>query len=214
MQNLTNKTYERLTVVECLGKIRQSPHIYWLCICSCGKRKEVSGANLKSGAVKSCGCLQKERAKSVKTTHGLSMDRRGVYSTWLSMHKRCNNTKEKDKTVYMDRGIKVCERWKAFKNFYADMGERPANTSLDRIDNDKGYEPGNCKWSSSVEQARNRRSTVKLTAFGQTKPLAAWAEEHGLHYKCLARRIRLGWNAERALTTPSRSNRTLITNLS
>lgn len=93
-------------------------------------------------------------------THGHTVDNvySPTYHSWQAMLGRCRYLERESTPKYIDRGITVCDRWLDFKNFLLDMGERPEGTSIDRIDNDKGYEPGNCKWSTSIEQARNRRN--------------------------------------------------------
>jgi hypothetical protein len=120
------------------------------------------------------------------------------------MHKRCYNPNWKQYADYGGRGIKVCDRWrKSYANFLADIGRRPSpNHSLDRIDHDGDYSPENCRWATAVEQARNRRMARMLTYGGETMCLSAWAERYSLRAQTLGRRLRAGWDAERALTTP------------
>lgn len=121
------------------------------------------------------------------------------------MKVRCSNPKSQAYVRYGARGITVCERWHSFENFYADMGERPEGMTLDREDNNKGYEPGNCRWATRREQTRNRNITISLSFNGRTQPLAAWAEELGLSYYLLLSRYKAGWSIERLLTTQSRA---------
>lgn len=106
---------------------------------------------------------------------------------------------------YGGRGIAVCDAWRDFRNFLADMGERPSRAhSLDRIDGAKGYEPANCRWATGRQQAMNKRTTRRLTAFGETRPLVEWAEQFGLKPKRVELRLSRGWDAERAIGTPIR----------
>ena len=105
---------------------------------------------------------------------------------------------------YGGRGILVCVRWRDFRDFLADMGERPAGTSLDRIDNDGNYEPGNCRWATEVEQKANTRVAIRLTLNGETLGQAEWARRLGVRTTTIAHRLRRGWPLERALTEPSR----------
>jgi hypothetical protein len=120
--------------------------------------------------------------------HG--MRNTGTYKSWRAMIDRCTNPKEKDRQNYLDRGITVCDRWRQFGPFYADMGERPEGMSIDRIDNNKGYYPDNCKWATREEQNGNTRKTPYLTYNGKTQSIAAWAEELGINKKTLKSRIR------------------------
>jgi hypothetical protein len=132
----------------------------WSCRCDCGSDAVVRGGHLKSGLIRSCGCLRRETTRAMSTTHGASGDNEtATYRTWRHMRERCDNPRNKDFPDYGGRGIRVCDRWRSYENFLADLGERPPGTSIDRIDNNKGYEIGNVHWASSAQQAQNRRST-------------------------------------------------------
>jgi hypothetical protein len=117
------------------------------------------GGNLRSGDVRSCGCLQREIIARRNRTHGHSV--RGAetptYRSWKAMHTRCTNPNPSTWAHYGGRGIEICERWRSFESFLEDMGERPEGTSIDRIDVDGNYEPGNCRWATPTEQRANRR---------------------------------------------------------
>jgi hypothetical protein len=104
-------------------------------------------------------------------------------------------------------GREVDSRWLDFENFYADMGDRPEGCSIERIDNDKGYGPENCKWATQTEQVRNRSITSTLTLDGVTQPLAVWSEQLGINYNTLNGRIQRGWDDRRVLTQPLRAPR-------
>jgi hypothetical protein len=124
------------------------------------------------------------------------------------MIQRALHGSSKDAPRYLGRGITVCDRWRSFDAFLADMGERPTGMTIDRIDNAKGYEPGNCRWATPREQALNRRSSTVLRAFGREQHITEWAREFGISHQALKYRIRRGVAIEVALTLPTnRANR-------
>jgi hypothetical protein len=118
------------------------------------------------------------------------------------MIQRCERPQNSSFVRYGGRGIRVCERWLSFENFLADMGERPLGTSIDRIDNSKGYDPGNCRWATQAQQATNKRSNRYLVAFGERLTLGEWARRVGISQQKLAQRIKTGWSVERACSEP------------
>lgn len=151
----------------------------YLCVCSCGGQATVRGSHLKSGAIRSCGCLRKQvtAERNASRGHGYAVHghTHPLYSTWASMHKRCTSPKHKKWPHYGGRGIVVCARWtgpEGFPNFLADMGEKPAwaDGGLDRIDNDGNYEPSNCRWSTRSQQRQNRRSPTKTARPSEQEP--------------------------------------------
>ncbi len=127
------------------------------------------------------------------------------YRAWCGMVARCHVPTNRAYPRYGGRGVAVCERWRVFENFLSDMGRKtsPAHT-LDRIDNAKGYRPGNCRWATTAEQARNRRSCRIVTFRGAARPMTDWANEVGISVQLLSYRLRAGWPVERAITTPPR----------
>lgn len=131
-----------------------------------------------------------------------------TYARWKSMMQRCHQTGATNFKHYGAKGIVVCDRWHDFALFLADMGECADHTmTLDRIDNSKGYEPGNCRWASKAAQNSNRSHCIELTFNGETKILADWAKQIGISPNSLSMRLRLGWTVERALSTPSKTYR-------
>lgn len=124
------------------------------------------------------------------------------------MLSRCLNPNAPHYADYGGRGITVCERWREFSNFYADMGAKPPGLTLERIDNDKGYSPENCRWATREEQARNRRSNRLITYEGVTATLAETARRVGMGVTTLRGRLDAGWSVEEAITKPSRKWRT------
>lgn len=124
------------------------------------------------------------------------------YTTWISMKSRCLNPNEKSFKDYGGRGIKICERWlDSFENFFADMGRRPPGMTLDRKDANGNYEPGNCKWSTSIEQKNNMRRNINLTFEGQTMTAMEWSRVVGVSCRTLYHRILAGWPVEKILAT-------------
>lgn len=178
----------------------------WLYQCACGEVVEKLRRYVLSGRVRSCGCLQREATVARNTTHGLAANgrRHSAYMPWASMKQRCHNPNSDDYKHYGARGIRVCERWaNSFAAFLEDMGERPSQShTLERVDNNRGYEPGNVRWATWTDQQRNKRSNVLLTYRGKTQTMAAWAEQSGIPYSAMQSRRARGWSAEEIIETP------------
>lgn len=152
--DISGHVFGSLTAIRPVIKSRNNTW-KWLCRCVCGNEEVLFLTALRGGKKRSCKPCLNARVSVEKTTHGLTKS--PTYLSWKSMKARCLNPKSPDWKYYGARGITVCDRWlESFENFLADMGVRPAGLTLDRKENDGNYEPGNCRWATSTEQARNR----------------------------------------------------------
>lgn len=202
--DLIGQKFGRLTVVSRAERRKKKTH--WNCICICGNQKPIARISLISGCTKSCGCLNKESASAIHTTHGLSKSLE--FNSWVSMLTRCNRKKDATYKNYGGRGITYCERWKKFENFFEDMGKRPTpQHSLDRIDNNGNYCKENCRWATIKEQANNMRTNHAITYMGETMNISQWGEKLNFPPKLIGSRLYSGWSIEKALTTPKRKRK-------
>lgn len=159
VDDLTGRKFGRLTVIAEDGRDRHY-NVFWMCACECGSLHRVNGKTLRTGETSSCGCWRREhtkRALHARHGHARKSGNSATYRCWKNMLMRCLDPKNRDYRHYGGRGIGVCERWRTFDNFLADMGVKPNGLTIDRIDNDRGYEPGNCRWVTQGENNKNRR---------------------------------------------------------
>lgn len=206
-KHLAGMRFARWHVIERSG-YNQRGRPFWKCQCDCGTVRRVNEDNLTQGITTSCGCLRVERTVVTKTKHGhaggVHQKSTKEYLTWSGMRRRCTCKTSQDYDRYGGRGISVCDRWlNSFQNFFDDMGFAPSpKHSIDRINNDGNYEPGNCRWATPKEQGRNTRKNRFITFNGKTQTVSAWEEDTGIKGSLIVTRIdALQWSVEKALTT-------------
>ena len=207
-KDITDQRFGRLVVLR-VSKNRgaQKKQVYWLCQCDCGKKVAYAGGDLRRGEIKSCGCYRRDNgrktmaAKFLKHGHARGGSPSRTYNIWRSMRQRCLSEGSTAFEYYGGRGIKICKRWDRFENFLADMGEAPPGLTLERKDNNRDYELGNCRWATRYDQIHNRRpqsewfappgpkanfrptkKQIRNTAAGLTK---YWASPEGLRRRGL-----------------------------
>ncbi len=189
--DFTGRRFGMLTAIR-VTRSGYNGYLRWHCACDCGGSVEVISKNLIGGRTTHCGCRHQQRGTA-------SND----YRIWTDMKNRCGNPKNKRYRMYGARGIRVCAEWVAsFETFAQDMGPCPLGMSLDRINNDGHYEPGNCRWANAIEQGRNTRHNRMITFNGNTKCLTEWAEHTGINADAIYGRLKMGWSIERSLTEP------------
>ncbi len=175
---------------------------YWNCDCECGNKTVVRSSSLLSGDTKSCGCLRAEiLLHETYETHGMTETR--LYRIWMGMKRRCKNKNLREYNRYGGRGITVCQEWlDDFMNFYnwAMANGYRDDLTLDRKDNDKGYFPNNCRWSTVKEQANNRSNNVLLFFNNELKTISEWGEELGIKDGTIRARLKRGWSVEKSLS--------------
>ena len=199
--DLTGKPHGKFTPLERV--INESgKQTLWRCLCAWGNERVVAAGNLRSGAVKSCGCDKREIASKRATKHGLS--KHPAYESYSCAKQRCTNPKHKNYGEYGRRGIEF--RLPPIADFWATLGDTWfEGATLERIDNNGHYELGNVRWATRREQCLNTRNSRKLTLNGVTKNLCQWAEHLGINQASLRERLRK-WPMEKALTTPKLNN--------
>lgn len=200
VKDLTGLKFGRWTVTGYFGFRLHSGKKFrlWSCTCECGNKAVHQGNNLNSGGTKSCGCLHRELCSNRSKSHGMSGHK--LYKTWAQMIQRCTNPNDTNWPRYGGRGIAVCERWKTFELFFADIGSKwKPGLSLEREDNNGNYDPTNVRFASAYEQQNNTSKNRRITYGNKTQTIAQWAREVGLQMKVLWARVNAGWPTERAL---------------
>lgn len=195
-RELVGQKFENLTVIKEYGRDKYK-NVLWECLCDCGEKTIVTSGNLVTGHTKSCGCLQKIRIISSNTKHGYA--RRGdnhsrLYSVWGGMMQRCLNPRSTNYKNYGGRGICICDDWKNFENFkdWSLQNGYQENLSIDRIDVNGDYCPQNCKWSTNIEQANNKRGTKKYLFNKENLTVAEISRKYNLNYEKVRESINAG----------------------
>lgn len=196
---MSGKRFGRWIVVDVDTAPRTSGHVRWNCICDCGAKKSMSGPALVYGSSKSCGCLQRDTMRRLKTVHGL----KGTpeYRSWKHMRERCNNPNEKSYPNYGGRGIFVCDKWNDFREFLDDVGLRPGpRYSIERINVNGHYVPSNVVWATPKVQSRNKRRTVYAEVDGMSGKVSDIADVMGEKYNSVLKRAKRGTRGARIIS--------------
>ena len=192
----TGRRFGRLLVI---SEFKEGKYRWCVCQCDCGKKPTVRKNSLPYGTTQSCGCLSVDTSR----THGKSASL--AYASWKAMKERCYRTYHPAYRHYGGRGITVCDKWKdSFEAFFADMGERPVGKTLDRIDNNGIYEPGNCRWATGIQQHNNKSSNHNMSHSGIISSMSEWSRIIGMRAGTLSERLRRGMSVKKALTKPLR----------
>lgn len=196
--DISNQKYGRLFALN--YSHTENSKRYWTFRCDCGAISTKRVADVTQGKTRSCGCFDKETRSSRAKTHGLTNTQ--LHTVWLKIRSRCNSRSDKAYPQYGGRGIALCERWNDFENFRSDMGERPSDKhSIERIDNNKGYSPDNCRWATADEQNRNTRQNRWITFQRRKYIISDLARHLGVDRKTLQHRVESGWT-EAELSLP------------
>lgn len=199
-KDMTGQRFGMLTVVRKDDSFHDGKHTKWICVCDCGKTISATRDGLIRGSYKSCGCQMYKGRKGINSTHGMTGTR--IHGIWASMNERCRNLHKRNRT-YINRGITVCDEWKhdfmafykwAMENGYSDT------LSIDRIDNEKGYSPDNCRWIPIAEQQANKSNTVFIMYNGDKRCLRTVCTEIGFPYKVAHRRYQRLKNTGKPIT--------------
>ena len=201
---IPGEVFHKLTVLEQVASHPISKNRMVRCACACGNEAVKDWSSVWRGKTRSCGCMKADKARAngyASKTHGKRHSRE--YAIWRGLHTRCYNVSDPGYRNYGALGIKVCDRWHKFENFYADMGDRPTpGHSIDRIDVDGSYSPENCRWATNAEQQRNKRNTVWVEWNGERLCVRDWEDRLGFPKEVVYSRLKNGWPVERAMTEP------------
>lgn len=199
--DLVGQQFGRLTCLKYEGRTKQYDAL-WLCQCECGNRCVTRAGALRGGHTLSCGCFRQERTRQSHLSHGRSHSK--LYKVWTKMKERCANPHDVSYPYYGPHGIIVCREWLTFEPFqaWAIAAGYQEGLTIERVNNDGNYEPGNCIWTTQAVQNRNKRNNIIVTFQGETRKLLDWADTIGVSRDILDNRLRKGWTAERALTQP------------
>ena len=210
VENLVGREFGCWRVVSRAGSTKNNVST-WNCVCAkelggCGTVRVVTRGRLIRGSSTNCGCVQRETNRKRQTKHGCSgKNRTGLYIVWVDMLQRCYNSLSTGYHRYGGRGITVCEEWhNSFESFqrWALATNYQKGLQIDRINNDGGYCPDNCRWVTSQQNMNNRSCTRKFTLNGETKLLCEWCDHFNMPLSTVDDRIRRGWTIEQALTIP------------
>lgn len=206
-ENLIGQRFGRLIVTKRIEYIKEKHGTLWECQCDCGNITHVLSFNLKNGKTQSCGCLKKDTISFRQTTHGDSLKR--LYRIWRGMITRCYNVNAPNYKRYGGRGITIIDEWRtsyeSFRDWALSHGYSE-DLSIDRINNNNGYSPDNCRWATRVVQCNNRRSNVLISYQGETHTAKEWGNIFGIKGSILARRKSRGWTDEECIEVPVISN--------
>lgn len=200
---MNGQMFGKLYVSHYVGS-NKSGSALWFCVCACGNTRTIAGTGLRAGRHKSCGCASPRFNSERVKKHGMSFTR--TYKIWNGMKTRCSDKAQtRSRKLYYEKGIRVCERWMKFENFLEDMGEAPEGLTLDRIDGNGNYEPGNCRWATYLEQANNTSANVVIKFNGLSKTVAEWGRFAGIKGNTITTRLRRGASIEKAIFKPVRA---------
>lgn len=195
---MIGQSFNQLVVIG--PPVRRGRKTYWPCRCECGNETIVRADHLRTGHTQSCGCKNQNKAKRGHT--GFREKAHPLRQLWGGMKARCLEPTHNSYHLYGAKGVSVCERWMTFENFVEDMSPRPPGTTLDRIKSDGNYCPENCKWSTALEQGRNKSNNRLVTIYGRTQPVTFWADVSLVPVKTIYARLDRGWPPRIAVFAP------------
>ena len=211
-KDIAGERYGRLVARKRISKqVGKRKMSYWICDCDCGNKTTVQLTHLTSGDTKSCGCLSAELASKRNSSHRMINTR--FYSIWAHIKTRILNENCHCYSDYGGRGLRIDENWLEFEHFYNDMHNSykehtkkhcEKNTTIDRINNDKGYFPKNCRWATQKQQVNNRRNTLYFTIKGERMTASQIANKYDLTHSTVSHRINRGWSEGKVISPPRR----------